>query len=209
MLLYNKIPPVGFCGTNGGRGLNSLNMTTNMSFSPEAVAAIQKFGSAIEQPQSINSSSFNHDQAFIAWLGNRSEFECNGISDFTCSELPSAKIARTPFAVKGSDGERVEYINTASPNKLQMNGTAVIAVPEYGKPVTVRMSVATFAAVYGMEKFSLKANIGSITIGQKATRGEKWLSLSSSETPDFTKLSLALAPKASEPKLQQNKRKPQ
>ena len=173
-------------------------MTTNMSFSPEAVAAIQKFGSAIEQPQSINSSSFNHDQAFIAWLGNRAEFDCT-VTDFVCNEVPTAKISRTPFAVKGSDGERVEYINTASPTRLQMNGTAIVSVPEYGKAVTIRMSVATFAAVYGMEKFSLKANIGSITIGQKAQRGEKWLSVSSSETPNFAKLNLALAPKVSEP----------
>jgi hypothetical protein len=181
-------------------------MNTNMNFSPEAIQAIQKFGAAIEQPQSVNSSSFNHDQAFIAWLGNRSEFECSGITEFICSEGPTAKIARTPFAVRTNEGEKVEYINSASPNKLQMNGTAVITVPEYGKPVSVRMSVATFAAVYGMEKFSLKANIGSITIGQKAQRGEKWLSLSSSETPNFTKLSLALAPKVGEPAANSNNR---
>lgn len=179
-------------------------MNTNMNFSPEAIQAIQKFGNSIEQPQSINSSSFNHDQAFIAWLGNRAEFECNGITEFLCSEVPTAKISRTPFAVKGNDGERVEYINTASPNKLQMNGTAVLSVPEYGKPVTVRMSVATFAAVYGMEKFNLKTNVGAITIGQKATRGEKWLSISSSETPNFAKLNLALAPKVGDPKVANN-----
>jgi len=163
-----------------------------MNFSAEAIASIAKFGAAIEQPQSVNSNSFAHNQAFIAWLEDKSgEFECSVIS-FTCTETPTAKISRTPFAVKQNEGERVEYINSARPDRLQMNGTAEIAVPEFGKSVKIRMSVATFAAIYGLEKCTLRAQIGAITIGEKAKRGEKWLSVSSTISPDFANLLLAL-----------------
>ncbi len=168
-------------------------------FTQEALESLQKFSSAIEQPMVI-AGTFNHDQPFIGHLEAKGlkTIECKVI-EFECSEVATPKITRTPFTTGQGENARVDYINTASTTRLQMNGIATLEVTGYTELVKVRMSVATLAAISGNDKAVLNCNIGAITVGRKASEGKKWLSVNSDGTPNFNKLLKILTPNVSEP----------
>lgn len=158
---------------------------SNVNFSPEALASLQRFAANIEQPAAIN-NQYAYDQAFCRWCKENSMFSCK-LEKFTSNEKPVAKVNRTPFKTEKNGTETISEIVSASPERLQMFGHAVISVPEFngGKPVTVKMSVATAAAIYGSESAQIKAVTGEITIGNR--KNDLWVSLSSPENPNWEK----------------------
>jgi hypothetical protein len=162
---------------------------SNIVFSPEALSALQKFAGNIEQPQSIN-NQYAYDQAFCQWCKKNPVFSCKLIK-FNSNEKPVAKVTRMPFKTERNGAETIAEIVSATPERLQMFGSAEIEIPEFnsGKSVNLKMSVATAAAIYGAESATLKATTGEITIGTR--KNELWVSVSSSETPNWEKFLLA------------------
>ena len=162
---------------------------SNLVFSPESLASLQRFAANIEQPQSIN-NQYAYDQAFCQWCKTNPVFSCKLIK-FNSTEKPVAKVSRTPFKAIKEGVETISEIVTATPEKLQMFGSAEIEIPEFnlGKTVNIKMSVATAAAIHGLETATLKAITGEITIGNR--RGQLWVSVSSSEVPNWEKFLLA------------------
>jgi len=162
---------------------------SNIVFSPESLASLQRFAANIEQPQSIN-SQYAYDQAFCAWCKANPVFTCKLIK-FNSTEKPVAKVSRTPFKAIKEGVETISEIVTATPEKLQMFGNAEIEIAEFnsGKTVNIKMSVATAAGIFGMESAQLRATVGKITIGGRS--GEMWVSVSSSEVPNWEKFLLA------------------
>lgn len=161
---------------------------SNLVFSSEALASLQRFAANIEQPQSIN-SQYAYDQAFCAWCKANPVFSCKLIK-FTSNEKPVAKVSRAPFRTERNGVETISEIVSASPERLQMFGTGTIEVPEFnsGKSLNIKMSVATAAAIYGLETAQLRATVGEITLGGR--KGEFWLSVSSAEMPNWEKFLL-------------------
>ena len=162
---------------------------SNLSFSPEALASLQRFAANIEQPQGSN-TQYAYDQAFCAFVKSNPVFTCKLVK-FTSNEKPVAKVTRTPFKAEKNGTETIAEIVTATPERLQIFGTATIEVPEFnsGKALNIKMSVATAAAIYGVESATLKGTTGEITIGTR--KNELWVSVSSSEVPNWEKFLLA------------------
>lgn len=180
-------------------------MAATLSISTEALSALQKFHAGIEQPNALASNSYEYDQAFIAWAKNNPVFTCK-LESFSSNEQPQAKIEKKPFEVKTETGKEVENILSASPTKLTMFGTAVISIPEYnsGKTVSLKMSVATAAAIFGADSAELHASFGEITRGNRAKQW--WVSVRSTSAPNWQKFLTALAPKVGEPAANSNNR---
>ena len=154
--------------------------------SSESIEALRKFAANIEQPQS-NNNGYAYDQAFCAWCKDNPVFDCK-LEKFSSNEKPTAKVTKMPFRTTTKDGaEIISDIVTASPEKLQMFGTATISIPEFnsGKSVNLKMSVATAAGIFGLETAKLRATVGEITIGNR--KGESWVSVNTSEQPNWEK----------------------